>query len=66
MENTKILTILVSITLVITVLNLFVSIDLNNKFDSISGKTIAGCPAITDKTASTQTNAACEDIGKYW
>ena len=41
MENTKILTILVSITLVITVFNLFVSFDLNNKLDSI-GQTVGG------------------------
>jgi protein-disulfide isomerase len=42
MEKTKLLTILVTVTLVITVLNLFVSFDLKNKFDSITGKDIAG------------------------
>jgi protein-disulfide isomerase len=41
MENSKILTILVSITLVITVFNFFVSYDLNNKLDSL-GKTVVG------------------------
>jgi protein-disulfide isomerase len=41
MEKTKLLTILVIITLFISVLNLFVSFDLSNKFDSI-GKPIAG------------------------
>jgi protein-disulfide isomerase len=40
MENTKLLTILVTITLVITFLNLYMTSDLNGKFDSITGKVV--------------------------
>jgi len=42
MENTKRLTILVTVTLVITLLNLYITFDLNGKFDSITGKVVVG------------------------
>jgi len=42
MENTKLLTALITVTLVITLLNLYMTFDLNGKFDSITGKVLVG------------------------
>jgi protein-disulfide isomerase len=41
MEKTKLLTVLVAVTLVITLLNFYITFDLNSKFDSITGKVVA-------------------------
>ncbi len=42
MENTKLLTVLITVTLVVTLANLYMVFDLNGKFDSITGKVAVG------------------------